>query len=318
MAKTAEIRKEDMVLLQNFIDFAGSGNIAAAILGISSGSLTKYLNSNKFPEETWNKLIIPVITEDQRNWFKRLYNTLSNSNKDIKELQKYNTELQMQNYRVQISVDSQSKIVKAISRNKIVGYLQEHYYLEDVDELYKLIQEVSNKKEIEKHEILIALEKFAWIYEQFRPNKIESSDPYYGTVKEMDTIFNTLYGFMHIKYYQRFSKGFPSPYERYSKQEAYTYEDIYWKGLLQGIEHVSRRIKETICEQAVKLYAVIGNDNDFYIKRFIEQYVNYQLNTDNASVELIKGSDFMVKVNGRLIRVESKYQFLDELLNLDS
>lgn len=317
MAKIAETCKEDMILLQNFIDFTGSGNIAAAILGISSSSLTKYINSNKFPDDTWNKVIAPIISEDQRSWFKRLHNALNESNRSIKELQKYNSELRMQNYRLHISVENQSKVVKAISENKIVGYLQEHYSLEDVDELYKLIQEVANKKEIEKHEILIALENFARIYEQLRPYKIESSSPYYGTVKEMDTIFNTLYGFMHINYYQRFSKGFPSPYERYHKQEKLEYKDVYWEGLLHGIEYVSKKIKQAICELAVKLYVVVGNDNDFYIKSFIEQYVNYQLNTDNASVELIKGSDFMVKVNGRLIGVESKYQFQDELFKMN-
>jgi len=134
----------------------------------------------------------------------------------------------------------------------------------------------------------------------------------------MDTIFNTLYGFMHINYYQRFSKGFPSPYERYHKQEKLEHKDVYWEGLLRGIEYVSKSIKQTICKQAVKLYAVVGNDNDFYIKSFIEQYVNYQLNTDNASVELIKGSDFFVKVNGRLLRVESEHQFLHELFKSNS
>lgn len=318
MARITEINKEDVALLQKFIDFVGGGNVASDILEMSPGSLTKYLNSNKIPEETWNKVIAPIISEDQRSWFKRLHNALSESNRSIKELQKYNMELNMENYKLQMAVENRSKVVKAISENKIVGYLQEHHSLEDVDELYKLVQEVANKKEIEKHEILIALENFARIYEQIRPYKIESYSPYYGTVKKMDTIFNTLYGFMHINYYQRFSKGFPSTYERYSEQDKLEHEDVYWEGLLRGIEYVSKSIKQTICELAVKLYAVVGNDNDFHIKSFIEQYVNYQLNTDNASVELIKGSDFMIKVNGRMIRVESKYQFLHELLNLDS
>lgn len=317
MAKFAEISKDDIFLLQKFIDFVGGSNIAASILDISSSSLTKYINSNNFPDETWNKVIIPIISEDQKSWFKRLHNALNESNRSIKEFQKYSMELRMENYKLQMSVENQSKVVKAISRNKVVGYLQKHYSLDDVDELYKLIQEVANNKEIEKHEILIALENFARIYELLRPYKIESASPYYGTVKEMDTIFNTLYGFMHINYYQQFSKGFSSPYERYHKQEKLKYEDVNWKSLLLGIEYVSKKIKQTICEQAVKLYAVVGNDNDFHIKSFIEQFVNYQLNTDNAKVEFIKGSDFMVKVNGKLIRVESKYQFMDELRNLN-
>lgn len=317
MAKFTEISKDDMSLLQNFIDFVGGSNVAASILDISSSSLTKYLNSNKFPEETWNKEIKPIIAEDQKGWFKRLHNALNKSNRSIKDLQKYSMELRMENYKLQMAVENQSKVVKAISRNKVVGYLQEHYSLDDVDELYKLIQEVANNKEIEKHEILIALENFARIYDQLRPYKIESASPYYGTVKEMDIIFNTLYGFMHINYYQRFSKGFPSPYERYHKQEKLKYEDVNWESLLRGIEYVSKKIKQTICEQAVKLYAVVGNDNDFHIKSFVEQFVNYQLNTDNANVEFIKGSDFMVKVNGKLIRVESKYQFMDELRDLN-
>lgn len=317
MAEIAKISKEDLDLLQNFIDSVGGKNVAAGILKISPGSLTKYLNSDKFSEETWIQIILPIITEDPKIWFKRLYSVINGLNREIRELQKYNMELRMESYKLRMSVNDQSKVLKAISENTIVGYLQKNYSLLDIDELYKLIVNVSNKKDIEKDEIIMALEKFAWIYEQFRPHKITSSDPYYGTVKEMDIIFRTLYRYMHINYYQRFSKEFLPPYERHFKQDKLNFEDISWDRLLNGIEYVSKRIKQTICKQAVKLYAIVGNDNEFQLQSYIEEYVNYQLNTDNASVELMKESDFMVKVNGIELKIENLYQFQQELYSLN-
>src|ERR1035437_696412 len=123
-------------------------------------------------------------------------------------------------------IDSK-KVLDLIYDNHIIAFLQEDYSFRDVDEFFEIIQQVADKKDVQHYEIISAMEKYARIYELFRPYKITNSDHYYGTVRKIDGIFGLVYDFMGIDHLITLSKtsSFEETYKLYHKR---SYDEILW------------------------------------------------------------------------------------------
>lgn len=196
-----------------------------------------------------------------------------------------------------------NKQIETIIRSPIVAY-KKMYELHDFDELHELVKSVcSGKDEISDLEILISMEKYALVYELFRPSKIERSDYYWGSVRIMDKIYNTLYSYLGMQKLRYFSNAFY--YQEYGEVKRISFEKVAWEYLLQDIKWVIGCIKKNIGREALKLYLNIDNDYYLGLKSLIRDYIRLMRKNDKLEIKFIEKPIRKIIIEGREIVVDN-------------
>ncbi len=198
-----------------------------------------------------------------------------------------------------------NELASAILQNEVFAYAydKEKRY-ESLENLLFVLRKAKTGS-YNKYELVIAMDRFARIYELFRPNSITHENHYFGTVAMMDSIYGLMYGLMRIP-----------PLHRFSKVDGYYYhepgglfsEETIWDGLIADLNHVKDAVIKTINQKAVEAYVETGllipQVIEHYIRNFIKYY-NPEITDDQ--IEFISAG--IIKINNEVIEIKDVYDF---------
>lgn len=212
--------------------------------------------------------------------------------------------------------------INAVCRNNFLAYKQIGYSFDDLDNLNNVINRLSQKEEVLFIELHDSMENYARIYNLFRPLTITRDEYYWGTVSVLDSIYSILYRYMGINPTRIFSSvdtnSFKTPY-RTRLKPIFNETPISENDLIDlMLNQVSLKIKKAIGQKAVELFVILGNNDKYYFEKEIELYVKTLLDSDFIDIKVINGSDNLIKVNNKIIQVESELAFRTEILNMTS
>lgn len=242
---TAEIKQA----LETLVNDLGGIISASNFLNIGQPALKGYLDGTKtqIRKDIWNNSLFPVLNKDKEELIK-----------------KYAAELK----RLRIAKDytdyylNHAKHVTNIRNEQIQELLSSPfsvYFGEFVNEwehsyAYPILEDImmiSSGKEVPKDKLIRDVDELRRLYELFRPEKITTWEPYYGTVKIMDRIFKLFAAVFRIKYNSKFSKYGSSWIEDLFEPKKIELSDAPWDLLMDDLNHVINCINETMAKLAL-------------------------------------------------------------------
>jgi hypothetical protein len=180
---------------------------------------------------------------------------------------------------------------------------QEYCSIDDFGTTIKRLKE--NKESIPDYKIIIIMDRFARIYELFRPNQIKHSHFYWGTINTMDGIYYFLSSYLNIRNEYRFTNRYHSIIEQIKTNEKFVFEEIDWDLLIEHIHWVGLAIKKTIGMESLKVYSSLNTNIPYELKHNIKEYIRILFKDENATIEFLETSANQIKVNDQLVDIRS-------------
>jgi hypothetical protein len=138
--------------------------------------------------------------------------------------------------------------------------------------LLEQVNKISNGEEPSVANLAVSMYRFSELYELFRPAPINHYEPYYGTVKMMDSIFGTLSQAFDLDLGASFSK-YGNILSAIQSRQPLEREKVDWEQLEQDLVYVSRMIDQTITEYSLKNYRQFTHTYHFFFKQAVEDYL---------------------------------------------
>jgi hypothetical protein len=205
-----------------------------------------------------------------------------------------------------------NELASALLQNKVFAYAadKENRY-ESIENLLYVLGKARTGS-YNTYELVIAMDRFARIYELFRPNRITHEDHYFGTVAMMDNCYGTMYGIMKIHPLHRFSKvdGYP-----YHEPGSLLPEDMAWDGLIADLNYVKNAVIRTINQKALEAYVETG----LLIPRVIEQYIrnfirHYNSGITDDQIEFVSAG--IIKIKNEETEIRDIHDFSEYISQL--
>ena len=167
---------------------------------------------------------------------------------------------------------------------------------------------LSTNPEYSKYKILKSMTEFAQLYEQFRPVRITKNDPYFGTVKKMQTIYFYLLKYIDAELLFVFSKSINDLYTEYEQFPKTSHEKINWKLLIDDIASIANEISLKAEQEAVKLFLDWQDDLPYYLYKLVKKYImRYRKGINEDDIKISNNNE--ISINGVKIEAESLYEF---------
>ena len=197
------------------------------------------------------------------------------------------------------------ELASAILKNKVFAYAADKEKRYESLEKLIFVLEKAKTGSYNTYELVIAMDRFARIYELFRPSRITHEDHYHGTVALMNNCYGTLYGLMRIQPLHRFSKvdGYP-----YHEPGDIFPEEMVWARIKDELNHVKDAVIRTINQKAVEAYVETGLLIPRVIERYFRNFIRYYNSgiTDDQ-IEFVSAG--IIKIRNEEIEIRNVYDF---------
>lgn len=197
----------------------------------------------------------------------------------------------------------------------------EYHY---IDDFYETIKQLGkNKDSVAYYQIIIAMERFARIYDLFRPNQVKQDHYYWGTVKIMEAVYSTLSRYLNIKNEYHFTNASYSIIDQIELEKSVNFEEISWKHLIEDIHRVSLVIKKTIGMESLKVYSLLNISVLLGLQHSIKEYIKILFEDENVSIEFFDKPPKQIKANNQILNITFtnssqyfEYNLINEFNNL--
>jgi hypothetical protein len=258
--------------LEKFISDIGDITTAASLLNISMVTLKKYLSGKDIPKMIWDDKISPVISLSKLDLFKILVNRINELKVDLKHSDKVYNELVTNYFLDERLIKQLSKSFEAIVDSPLVGFIKKYNHEDDpITNLEKEIDNLIADDEYPKIYLYHIFEEYARTYELFRPYKINRDDYYWNTVSTMDKIYACVYNYLGIDPVRVFSSIQINNFKLGANLKIVV-DVSSWKLLKKELAKISIAIRKTRNREAVRLFAILGKEIPYGLRRYITEY----------------------------------------------